>query len=335
MDGCADSSDDDVLGNPVEDPESTQASDRYARPAPAWAARRNPSPDATGGLAGTIAGIANRFSTTAYTVLKQAKPSGKVKITAEDVEYGAQGGASVAGLRAGDTLTVEELRAVCLHLTGETVSLKEITAARNARRKQLRGRLATRATVVDTLLALHDEPLPAAYPATTVEQLRREINNGLQVVENWNGAHGKILYGREGPLTGSDREHAEVSMLALHLLQSSLVFINTQPGRSPTTTPKWASDCPTVRDRKSLPRSTRMPVGNPPAGPYGDVTNRRLYRLGFSGRPTGGHGSDTSGGTMGASCSALACLSAASLTGVPSLAEQRHGELEPPSSDRR
>ncbi|WP_268961344.1 Mu transposase C-terminal domain-containing protein [Nonomuraea cypriaca] len=58
-------------------------------------------------------------------------------------------------------------RAICPELSGETVSLKEITAARNARRKHLRGRLATRSTVVDTLLALHDEPLPAAYPATT------------------------------------------------------------------------------------------------------------------------------------------------------------------------
>jgi serine-type D-Ala-D-Ala carboxypeptidase (penicillin-binding protein 5/6) len=46
---------------------------------------------------------------TAYTVLKQAKPTDKVKITAEDVRYASQGGASVAFLRAGDTLTVEDL----------------------------------------------------------------------------------------------------------------------------------------------------------------------------------------------------------------------------------
>jgi TnpA family transposase len=57
------------------------------------------------------------------------------------------------------------------------------------------------------------------------EQLRREINSGLQVVENWNSANDKIYYGREGVITGDDREHAEVSMLTLHLLQSSLVFI--------------------------------------------------------------------------------------------------------------
>jgi Tn3 transposase DDE domain len=36
-----------------------------------------------------------------------------------------------------------------------------------------------------------------------------------------------IFYGKDGDLTGADREHAEVSMLALHLLQSALVHINT------------------------------------------------------------------------------------------------------------
>jgi hypothetical protein len=46
------------------------------------------------------------------------------------------------------------------------------------------------------------------------EQLRRDINSGLQVVENWNSANDKIFYGQEGVLTGADREHAEVSVLA-------------------------------------------------------------------------------------------------------------------------
>ena len=57
------------------------------------------------------------------------------------------------------------------------------------------------------------------------KQLRREIHTGLRVVENWNSANDKIYYGREGVITGDDRERADVSMLALHLLQSSLVFI--------------------------------------------------------------------------------------------------------------
>ncbi|WP_214324874.1 Tn3 family transposase [Nonomuraea sediminis] len=83
------------------------------------------------------------------------------------------------------------------------------------------------------------------------EELRREINNGLQVVENWNGANDKIFYGREGTLTGSDREHAEVSMLALHLLQSSLAFINTQLLQAVLRDPKWARKL-TDEDHRAL-----------------------------------------------------------------------------------
>jgi len=59
------------------------------------------------------------------------------------------------------------------------------------------------------------------------EALRREINDGLQVVENWNSANGVLFYGKDRELTGADRDSQEVSVLALHLLQSALVYVNT------------------------------------------------------------------------------------------------------------
>ncbi len=57
--------------------------------------------------------------------------------------------------------------------------------------------------------------------------LCREVHGGLQVVEHWNSGNAVIRYGNDGDLTGPDREHAEVSMLTLHLLQSALVHVNT------------------------------------------------------------------------------------------------------------
>ena len=81
--------------------------------------------------------------------------------------------------------------------------------------------------------------------------LRREINDGLQVVENWNSANHDLFYGKDGDLTGSDKESQEVSMLALHLLQSALVHVNTLLLQDILSEEKWQKRL-TDADRRAL-----------------------------------------------------------------------------------
>jgi TnpA family transposase len=59
------------------------------------------------------------------------------------------------------------------------------------------------------------------------EELRREIHEALNVVENWNGANTFIYYGKGGEFSSNRLDDQEISMLSLHLLQISLVYINT------------------------------------------------------------------------------------------------------------
>ncbi len=71
------------------------------------------------------------------------------------------------------------------------------------------------------------------------------------MAENWNSANKDLFYGKDGDLAGQDKESQEVSMLALHLLQSSLVFINTQLLQTVLRDPKWAGKL-TDEDRRAL-----------------------------------------------------------------------------------
>jgi TnpA family transposase len=59
------------------------------------------------------------------------------------------------------------------------------------------------------------------------EALRREINDGLQVIENWNSANDFIFFGKGGEMATNRLEAQELAMLSLHLLQIALVYINT------------------------------------------------------------------------------------------------------------
>jgi TnpA family transposase len=71
------------------------------------------------------------------------------------------------------------------------------------------------------------------------EALRREINAGLNVVENWNSANGFIFYGKSGEIATNRLDDQELSVLALHLLQACLVYINTLMLQAILADPAW------------------------------------------------------------------------------------------------
>jgi TnpA family transposase len=84
-----------------------------------------------------------------------------------------------------------------------------------------------------------------------VPELRTEIHEGLQVVENWNSANKDFFYGKDGDLTGPDRESVEISALALHLLQSAVAYVNTVLIQRVLADPAWAARL-TDADRRGL-----------------------------------------------------------------------------------
>ncbi len=104
-------------------------------------------------------------------------------------------------------------------------------------------------------------------------ELRREINEGLNVVENWHSANGFIRYGNHGDIPTNRRHDQEVAALTLHLLQSVLVYINTlmiQQVLDDTDTTILLTDT----DRRAL-----TPLSYTHVNPYGDFNldlNTRL-----------------------------------------------------------
>jgi TnpA family transposase len=71
------------------------------------------------------------------------------------------------------------------------------------------------------------------------ESLRREIHEGLNVVEAWNSANGFIFFGRGGEVASNRFDDQEASVAALHLLQSCLVYVNTLMLQRVLAEPLW------------------------------------------------------------------------------------------------
>lgn len=97
-----------------------------------------------------------------------------------------------------------------------------------------------------------------------LEELRREIQTGLNVVERWNGVNNFIYFGKGGEFSSNRFEDQEVSALSLHLLQSSMVYVNTLMIQKVLEDDQWMNRM-TKRDMEAispLPHSHINPYGN-------------------------------------------------------------------------
>lgn len=105
------------------------------------------------------------------------------------------------------------------------------------------------------------------------ESLRREIHEGLNVVENWNSANSFIFYGEKGEIATNRIEDQELAMLSLHLLQICLVYVNTLFIQEILAEPAWR-DRMTVDDWRAL-----SPLIYHHVNPYGRIELDMSRRL--------------------------------------------------------
>ena len=111
------------------------------------------------------------------------------------------------------------------------------------------------------------------YDYLGFEELRREIDEGLNVVERWNGTNNFIFFGKSGEVATNRLEDQEIATLALHLLQVSLVYINTLMLQQVLGEASWRSRM-TERDMAALTPLLYVHVN--PYGIFELDTSRRL-----------------------------------------------------------
>jgi TnpA family transposase len=104
-------------------------------------------------------------------------------------------------------------------------------------------------------------------------ELRREIQEGLNVVENWNSANDFILIGKGSELAAHRQEDQEVMLLALHLLQNAMVYINTLMIQRVLSEKAWMGRR-TAEDFRGL-----MPLLYGHLSPYGTFVLDMMTRL--------------------------------------------------------
>jgi TnpA family transposase len=95
------------------------------------------------------------------------------------------------------------------------------------------------------------------------EDLRIEINDGLNVVERLNHVMDFIFYGKLGEMKTNNIVDQELSVLCLHLLQSCMVYINTLIIQQILSEPHWENKL-TPEDYRAL-----TPLFSGHINPYG------------------------------------------------------------------
>ncbi len=105
--------------------------------------------------------------------------------------------------------------------------------------------------------------------------VRREIQEGLNVVESWNSANRFIFFGKQGEFSSNGMEAQEISLLSLHLLQSSLIYINTLMTQDVLAQPVW-SERMTQADWRGL-----SPLFHRHVNPYGSFDLNMDKRIHF------------------------------------------------------
>mgnify|MGYP000981002651 CR=1 FL=1 len=106
--------------------------------------------------------------------------------------------------------------------------------------------------------------------------LQREINAGLNVVEAWNGVNDVIFFGKSGEVATNRRDQQQMAILALHLLQAAVVYINTLMIQDLLTDPDWTAAF-TPEDWRAL-----TPLFWSHVAPYGEVKLDVSKRLGLT-----------------------------------------------------
>jgi len=104
-------------------------------------------------------------------------------------------------------------------------------------------------------------------------ELQREIPEGLNVVEGFNGANSVIYYGKGGEIASNSRDEQEMTVLCLRILQAALVYVNTLMLQAVLAEDDWA-ELLTPEDRRGL-----TPLFWQHVLPYGEVKLDMTARL--------------------------------------------------------